>query len=105
MGPISSVLMVLLRLQMVVSLKLTRSADPSRISLICDHIIAKFKTRSGELSHGATIVGERGTSARYRVERSHCTHRDLEKSSEWALSGRPVQSGRRRSRRPGRPRG
>src|SRR5437763_150600 len=86
-------------------LKIDALRRPIENIAVCDHIIANFKTRSGELSHGATIVGERGTSARYRVERSHCTHRDLEKSSEWALSGRPVQSGRRRSRRPGRARG
>jgi hypothetical protein len=39
------------------------------------------------------------------VEGSHCTHRDLEESGGWPLSGRPVESGRRRSRRFGRPRG
>ncbi len=55
--------------------------------------------------HGSTTIGERRTSARHRVEGSHCAHRDLEESGAWPLSGRPVESGRRRSRRPGRARG
>src|SRR5207249_5670110 len=49
--------------------------------------------------HGATAVGECGRSARHRVEGSHCAHRNLEGSGAWPLSGRPVESGRRRSRR------
>jgi hypothetical protein len=32
------------------------------------------------------------------VEGSHCTHRDLEESGGWPLSGRPVESGRRRTK-------
>ena len=48
-------------------LKIDALRRPIENIAVCDHIIANFKTRSGELSHGATIVGERGTSARYRV--------------------------------------
>ena len=33
------------------------------------------------------------------MEGSHCAHRNLEGSGAWPLSGRPVESGRRRSRR------
>ncbi|MCU1226904.1 MAG: hypothetical protein JWQ42_4997 [Edaphobacter sp.] len=48
--------------------------------------------------HGSTTIGECWTSARHQLEGSHCTHRDLEGSSARALPGRPVESGRRRSR-------
>ena len=55
--------------------------------------------------HGSTTIGERWTSARYRVEGPHRAHGDLEGSGGWPLPGWPVESGRRRPRRPGRARG
>ena len=65
-------------------------ADPQRLQatrwLLVPH-------QSG-VGHGSTTIGERRTSARHRVEGSHCTHWDLEKSGAWPLSGRPVESGR-----------
>jgi MOSC domain-containing protein YiiM len=47
----------------------------------------------------ANMVGVRRTSARHRVAGSHGAHRDLAGCP--AGSGRPVESRRRRSRRPG----
>ena len=49
-------------------------------------------THQSGAGHGSTAIGERRTSARHRVEGAHGTHRDLEKSGAWPLSGRPVES-------------
>jgi ferredoxin-NADP reductase/MOSC domain-containing protein YiiM len=43
--------------------------------------------------HGSTVIGERRTSARHRVEGAHGTHGNLEGSGAWPLSGRPIESG------------
>src|SRR5215472_16562200 len=48
--------------------------------------------------HGSTTVGERRTSARHRVEGSHCAHRDLEEPGAGPMPGGAFEFGRRRSR-------
>ena len=51
---------------------------------------------------GSIAIGERRTSTRHRVERSHSPHRDMEGSRAWPLPRCAIESPRRRSRRPGR---
>ena len=53
---------------------------------------------------GSITIGERRTSTRHRVEGSHGAHRDMEGSRARPLPRRPIESLRRRSRRPGRAR-
>jgi ferredoxin-NADP reductase/MOSC domain-containing protein YiiM len=64
----------------------------------------RFRSPQSGAEYGSTAIGERRTSARYRVEGAHRIHRNLEKSGARPLSGRQAESGRRRPRRPGRPR-
>src|SRR5262249_6360545 len=86
-------------------------SSPMQVTNDCPRLraaICRFKTggllvhRTKEEQHGSTTIGERGASPRHRVEGSHCAHRDLEGAGALPLSGRSVESRRRRSRRPGR---